>query len=160
TLGSNEAADSLGLAISDALITRLGASDQIVVRPTSATRKYTDPNLDPIAAGKKLQVSSVLTGSVHQGGDGIRVTVQLLSVPSGAVLWTGEFDEKLTSILALEDGISARVAQALIFRLKQGASTGGTADAEAFQLYALGRYHWGRWSRDGMVKSVSYFQQA
>jgi len=96
-LGAEGGDEYLGLGMADALITRLSNLRQIIVRPTSAVRKYTSLEQDPVAVGRKFKVESVLEGSIHRLGDRIRVTVQLVSVRDGAPLWADKFDEKLTN---------------------------------------------------------------
>jgi hypothetical protein len=54
----------LELGMADSLITKLSGAGQIVVRPISATRKYTDFEQDPLVAGRELRVEAVLEGSI------------------------------------------------------------------------------------------------
>ena len=78
---SDEGADKfLGLAMADALITKLTNIKQIVVRPTSAVRKYVNAECDPVAAGRELSVESIIEGTIRVLGDRMRVTVQMISV--------------------------------------------------------------------------------
>src|SRR5262249_48736035 len=49
------------LGIADSLILKLSGVKEIIVRPLSATRKYTSPEQDPLAAGREQQVDYVLT---------------------------------------------------------------------------------------------------
>ena len=46
----------LELGIADALITKLSDINQVVVRPTSSVRKYTDLEQDSVTAGRELGV--------------------------------------------------------------------------------------------------------
>src|SRR5262249_16168266 len=112
-IGPQDADQYLGLGLTDALITRLGSLNEIVVRPTSAVQKFARADQDPLLAGKELGVESVLDGHVQRSGDGIRVTVQMPSVKGGAQLWTATLDGESSAIFALEDSISSRVAQAM-----------------------------------------------
>jgi DNA-binding winged helix-turn-helix (wHTH) protein len=112
-LSAEECDACLGLRIADALITRLSGLGQLIVRPTSAVRKYTDPEQDPVAVGGELKVDAVLGGSLQQSGERIRVTTQLLSVRDGAPLWGAQFDAHFTDIFAVEDSLSAQVISAL-----------------------------------------------
>src|SRR5262249_15861258 len=50
----------LELGMADALITRLSHLRQIVVRPTSTVRRYTELETDSLAAGRELRVESVI----------------------------------------------------------------------------------------------------
>ncbi len=153
----------LGLGMADALITRLGRTN-LLVRSTGAVQKYAAPGLDPVAAGRELQVDSVLEGSIQTAGDRLRTTVRLLRVSDGSTLWAGTFDERLTDIFSVQDSISQRVAEALALELTEAQRSlltrRDTSDSEAYQLYLRGRFFWNKRSRDGFERGVAYFRQA
>jgi DNA-binding winged helix-turn-helix (wHTH) protein/TolB-like protein/tetratricopeptide (TPR) repeat protein len=156
--------EHLGLGMADALITRLGATRQLRVRSTGAVQRYAVAGLDPVVAGRELQVDAVLEGSIQTAGDRLRTTVRLLSVSDGSTLWSGTFDERLTDIFAVQDQVSQRVADALALQLtdaQRGSLTRrDTTDSEAYQLYLRGRFFWNKRSREGFERGVSYFRQA
>lgn len=153
----------LGLGMTDALITRLSNLHKIIVRPVSAVRKYATQE-DPLAAGRQLAVQSVLEGSVQRSGDRTRVTVRLLRVSDGELLWGSTFDEKFTDMFSVEDSISQEVASALMVNLsgddQKRLTRPFTANNGAYQLYMKGRYFWNKRTVDGVRKSLAYFQQA
>jgi DNA-binding winged helix-turn-helix (wHTH) protein/TolB-like protein/Flp pilus assembly protein TadD len=154
----------LGLGMADALITRLGSTKRLLVRSTGAVQKYTVPGLDPVAAGRDLQVDSVLEGSIQTAGDRLRTTVRLLRVSDGSTLWAGTFDERLTDIFSVQDQVSQRLAAALALELTEAQRSlltrRDTSDSEAYQLYLRGRFFWNKRSRDGFERGVTYFRQA
>lgn len=154
----------LGLGMADALITRLGRTKLLLVRSTGAVQKYTVPGLDPVAAGRDLQVDSVLEGSIQTVGDRLRTTVRLLRVSDGSTLWAGTFDERLTGIFTVQDSISQRVAEALALELTETQRSlltrRQTSDSEAYQLYLRGRFFWNKRTRDGFERGAAYFRQA
>ncbi len=162
-LSPNSSDEYLGLGLTDALITRLSDLHKIAVRPIGMVRKYSE-TADPVAAGKELAVDSVLDGSIQHSGDRTRVTVRLLRVSDGELVWGDEFDEKLTDMFAIEDSISQRVASALALNLsgeeQRRLSRPYTASNEAYQLYMKGRFFWNKRTVDGVNKSLEYFQQA
>ena len=153
----------LGLGMADTLITRLGRTD-LLVRSTGAVQKYAVPGLDPVAAGRDLQVDAVLEGSIQTAGDRLRTTVRLLRVADGSTLWAGTFDERLPDIFAVQDSISQRVAGALELELTEAQRSllarRDTADSEAYQLYLRVRFFWNKRSRDGFERGAAYFRQA
>jgi len=107
----------LELGMADTLITKLSNSREIIVSSLNSVRKFVDLDQDSLAAGRTLQVSSVLEGNVQRAGDRIRVTARLIEVADGSSLWGGTFDEKFTDVFAVQDAISQKVADALAFRL-------------------------------------------
>jgi len=135
---ARDAALELGMA--ETLITRL-SSRAIVVRPISSVRKYMDLDQDPLAAGRELRVEFVLDGSIQRCGDQIRVTARLVNVTSGAAIWSGTFDEKFTSIFAVQDVISEKVAGALALGLttveKMRLTKRYTENTEAYRAFGF-----------------------
>src|SRR3972149_149112 len=63
--------------------------------------------------GQKLNVATLLEGSVRKAGKRVRITVQLVSVADGFHLWSETYDRELDDIFAVQDEISGSVAQAL-----------------------------------------------
>ncbi len=154
----------LSLGMADALITRLGNTGKIVVRPTSAIAKYNRPDQDPLVAGHDLGVDAVLEGRILRDGDQIRITVQLLRLPTGNVIGAWEFDEKFTNILALQKEISEKVALRLTIKLNEAErkllSKNYTENTAAFEAYLKGRYFWNKRAPDSFPKAIEYFNQA
>src|SRR2546428_1645310 len=151
--GSAPSDQHLGLGLPDLLITRLTNVRQLVIRPTSAIREYAGRQIDSREAGRKLKVDAVLEGSIRTTSDRVRVTVQLLNVHEQKPIWADQFDQKRTEMFALEDDISARVAEALMMRLtpneKSQLAKRYTENAEAYELYTQGRYELERQRREG-----------
>ncbi|MGH9875452.1 MAG: winged helix-turn-helix domain-containing protein, partial [Pyrinomonadaceae bacterium] len=154
----------LELGMADALITRLSNLRLIVVRPTSAVRKYATQEQDAIGAGRELRVSSVLEGTVQRLDDRIRVTVQLVSVEDGNPLWAEKFDEKFANIFTVQDSISEKIAERLALKLTgedmQRLTKRYTQNTEAYQLYVKGVFYRDKLNEEGLKKAVQYFEQA
>jgi len=117
-----------------------------------------------LAAGRELQVNSVLEGSVQKVGDHIRVTARLISVKDGASLWAATFDEKFTDVFAVQEAISQKVADALALQLsgeeKKRLTKRYTENVEAYQLYLTGRYHFAKLIPPETRTAIHFFQQA
>ena len=132
----------LALGLSDSLNTRLGRLKQFVVRPTSSTLKFGAPEQDPRAAGRELQVEGVIDGLLQRDHDRVRLSVRLLRVSDGALVWADSFDEPFTSLFAIEDAFSQEVVKGLQLRLtseeQQNFTRRGTNNADAFAAYLRG----------------------
>ncbi|MBI3653915.1 MAG: winged helix-turn-helix domain-containing protein [Acidobacteria bacterium] len=162
-IGAGEEDEYLGLGLTDALITKLCNVRQVIVRPTSAVRKYQEA-VDPLAAGRELRVGAVLDGSIRRAGQRLRVTVQMVNIADGAALWAGQFDEQFTDIFAVEDSISTQVIKALMLQLTREEQARlvkhHTENPEAYQLYLQGRYCNEKRTAESLKKAVEYFQRA
>lgn len=104
----------LGLGLADALITELSNVRRVVVRPTSAVRKYAEAESVNVAVvGRELNVEALLEGNIQRANDRLRVTVQLLRVTDGTPIWGQSFDEKLTDILTVQNSAGKEFQRAL-----------------------------------------------
>lgn len=135
----------LGLGLADGVITRLSNVRDLTVRPTSAIRVFaTRADVASREAGRRLGVDAVLEGSVRSSNDRVRVTVQLLDVDQQKPVWADTFDEPRGEIFAIEDRISARVADALLLRLSPAErrllAKRFTQSPDAYQDYVRGRF--------------------
>jgi DNA-binding winged helix-turn-helix (wHTH) protein/TolB-like protein len=164
TLGSKGGEEYLGLEMADALITRLGNTGKIIVRPTSAIQKYAGADLSPQAAGQEQGVDAVLDGRIQREADHVRLTVQLIRVRDGVQLWGESFDKEFTNIFALEDALSERVAQSIRLKLTGEESRRftkrSTERPDAYEAYVKGRYFWNKRTDKGLKKGLEYFRQA
>lgn len=154
----------LGLGMADTLITKLSSISRIIVRPTSAIRKYTAPEQDALAAGREQRVDAVLEGSIQRSGDKVRVTVRLLSVRDGSPLWAYTGDKVSADLFDLQDSIAEEVAEALVLKLtgreKERLTKRHTESIEAYQMYLKGRYFWNKRTPQDLQKAVEHFRQA
>jgi TolB-like protein/DNA-binding winged helix-turn-helix (wHTH) protein/Tfp pilus assembly protein PilF len=164
TLGLGPESDYLGLGLADALITQLGNTRQLTVRPTSAVRQFVDLPEDSAEIGRRLHVSAVLEGSLQMAGGRLRITVQLVGVAEGTPLWAQKFNIPFTDIFEVQDTIAERVANALLLKLsgseRARLTRRYTDDAEAYTFYLKGRFHWNKRTLDGYQKAIEHFDRA
>jgi len=114
--------------------------------------------------GQKLNVGTVLEGSVRKEGNRIRVTAQVVKVADGFHLWSETYDRELAGIFAVQDDIARSVVEALKVRLLPGEAGRPegrpAANSEAYTQYLIGRQMWSRLSEDGIRRSAEAFQRA
>jgi DNA-binding winged helix-turn-helix (wHTH) protein/TolB-like protein/Flp pilus assembly protein TadD len=162
----NPATDSnhLGLGLADVLITRLSNIKEINVRPTSAVMSFETTQESSTAIGKRLLVDAVLEGSILRTTDKIRVTAQLVKVGDQSTLWAAQFEKALKDELALQDEIALQVIDALALHLSSNEEKSlkkrYTQNADAYQLYLKGRYHWNRRNYGGLSEAERLFRNA
>jgi DNA-binding winged helix-turn-helix (wHTH) protein/tetratricopeptide (TPR) repeat protein len=164
TLGIGPESEYLGLGLADALITQLGNTRQMAVRPTSAVRQYVDARQDSAQIGRDLRVGAVLEGSLQMAGERLRITVQLVSVREEAPLWAEKFNIPFTDIFEVQDAIAEQVSKALMLKLnereRERLMRRYTENTEAYKAYLKGRYFWNRRNLEGFQKAIEYFNSA
>ena len=133
---------------------------RVVARTSSFAFKGKQQDIREI--GRKLNVATVLEGSVRKDGNRLRVTAQLNSVADGYHLWSETYERELKDVFAVQDEISRAIVDTLQLKLASPGkqSRPSSANVEAYDLYLQGRYHWSRWRSEGAERAIEYFQQA
>jgi eukaryotic-like serine/threonine-protein kinase len=108
--------------------------------------------------GQRLNVTTVLEGSVRRAGNRLRITAQLISTVDGYHLWSETYDREVADVFAVQDELSRAIAGALKLRLVERAAP--TDDLEAYTLYLRGRYFWNRRTVEGYRHGIEQFEAA
>ncbi len=154
----------LELGIADTLITKLSVLPDLIIAPTRAVAGFVDHPADSLTAGRTLDVDGVVEGSIQRAGQRIRCNVRLLRVSDGRAILADEYDEDAGELFVLEDRIAQRVADALDLQLsgrnRRDLARRSTKNAEAYRLYAQGRFQWNTFNQAGFVSSMRYYEAA
>jgi DNA-binding winged helix-turn-helix (wHTH) protein/TolB-like protein len=156
--------EAIEIGMAELLINRLSPLPGVVVKPLSSVRRYSAVEQDPVQAGRELEVEAVVDGTVQIQQNDVRLTVRLLDVATGESLWAGNFTQKLGDFFAMQDALVTQLVSALAVQtplqgLPQIAGS-TTADTEAWQLYANGRYQLERRDPDGVERAKRFFREA
>ena len=153
--------ESLELGMTETLISGLNGNSRLQVAPLSSVRRYGGREQDALTAGRQLGVTAVLEGYLQRAGDRLRVSVRLLDTRDGRQLVADSYDEAFTDIFSVQDAIASRVQDAFMTELVGDAVRlpHETRDAEAYQLYANGRFYLRR-NEAGMRRAIDYFSAA
>jgi serine/threonine protein kinase/Flp pilus assembly protein TadD len=137
--------DSWGIGITDAIISRLTALQNLAVRPTTSVLKYAKEAPEPAEAAKALNVESVLEGTYQRSSDVIRVTVQLIDGRTGNTKWSQRYDLRSADILSFEDQIATKVVEGLQIEIspteQKAIQQPATADIDAYNDYLQARFY-------------------
>jgi TolB-like protein len=149
--------------LAEELLNRLAQDAGLRVAARTSAFQFKGQNLDVAAIGRQLNVANVLEGSVRKSGNRLRVTAQLIDVANGFHLWSETYERELTDVFAIQDEISAAIAQSLQLRLGSPSGAGAekpTANLEAYNLYLKGRYYLATRLEKNMLQAATLFQQA
>src|SRR5271157_4026387 len=131
--------DYLRFALADELTSVLTYSRSLEVRPSSATRKYVELDLDPRKVGQQLHVGRLLTGHFMRQGEQLSVTLEAIDVASDRLLWQGSATAGVNDLISLQNQLSTQVQQGLLPALGVAAGTLSAASRpksqEAYDLY-------------------------
>ena len=56
----------------------------------------------PVPRGRRLNVATVLEGSVRKAGDRLRISAQLIDVSDGYQLWARRYDSEMADVFAIQ----------------------------------------------------------
>ncbi len=90
-MSNSDDVDYLRFALADEISNVLMYTRSLDVRPTTSTREFSGAEADPQKIGKKLRVSTVITGHFLEQGKQLLVTVQAIDVSSNKLLWQSTF---------------------------------------------------------------------
>ncbi len=150
--------------MAEELASALGGLDGMRVASRASASHLAGQNLDVGEIGRRLNVGSVLEGSVRKSGTRVRITSQLTEVATGLSLWSGRFDRELTDVFALQDEISDEIVATLKEKFGTAARRSSvhhpTENLEAYNNYLKGRYFWNRRTEVGLRKGIEFFERA
>ena len=151
--------------MTEELINRLGNIKGLKVPARTSVFQFKGKASDIRDIGKKLNVRTVLEGSIRKIGNELRVTAQLINVPDGFHLWSETYNRELKDVFNIWDEIALAIADKLKLTLLTEDKTRlvkrSTGNIEAYNLYLLGRYLFYKAAvEDEFFKAMSYSDQA
>ncbi len=150
--------------LSEELIAALAQIRELKVIGRSSSFRFKDRKEEPKTIGEKLDVSTLLEGTVRKQGNKVRIVAELVNAADGIELWTRTFDRELKDIFGVQSEIAAAVAESLKVTLlgadAQSAAKPATENTEAHNAYLQGHFHFQRRNLEDYRKAVGYFDQA
>jgi TolB-like protein/thioredoxin-like negative regulator of GroEL len=136
-------------------------TDLRVTGKTSAFQ-FKDYQGDFDSIGEKLNVGTILEGSVRAVDNNIRITTNLIDARQGHTLWSANYDRKLTNIFQVQDEIARAVVRALQAQLieSQNKPVDRVVIAEAYTAYLQGSFLHGKLTVEDQNAAIIFFQQA
>jgi TolB-like protein/Tfp pilus assembly protein PilF len=151
--------------LSEELLNSLARINELQVAARTSSFYFKGERADLATIAHKLNVASVLEGSVRRSGHTIRITAQLNNAVTGYHLWSETYDRDLKDVLRLQTEIATAVANALKITLlgDLGAKieVGGTRNPAAFDAYARAlKIHYASVSAKEEQTAIDGFTQA
>jgi TolB-like protein/Flp pilus assembly protein TadD len=124
--------------LTEELLNSLAAIEGLQVAARTSSFSFKE-HPDIVTVAHKLNVASVLEGSVRRSAHTIRITAQLIDTVTGFHLWSKTYDRDLGDVLKLQTEIATAVAGALKVTLLGDVAAkielGGTRNPAAFDAY-------------------------
>ena len=150
--------------MTEELINRLSNIKELKVPARTSSFVFKGKAEDIREIGRKLDVRTVLEGSIRKIDNQLRVTAQLVNISNGFHLWSDTYNRELKDIFSIQDEIASTIADKLKLTLlsdeKARLGKHSTENLEAYNLYLLGRYFYYKTTEEDMNKAIRYFEQA
>jgi TolB-like protein/Flp pilus assembly protein TadD len=146
--------------VTEEILNALAQIPRLRVAGRSSAFSFKGKNEDLRSIGSKLNVETILEGTIRRAGPRLRVTAQLSKASDGYQLWSERYDRVAEDVFAVQDEIAEAIAGRL--RLTLAAEQTGrppTRHLDAYRLYLKGRallYQRGR----SIPKALECFEQA
>ena len=129
-----------GEGIAEELLNLLAKVEGLRVISRTSSFQFKDSELSLTEIARKLDVATVLEGSVRRSGNTIRITTQLIDAGADAHLWSETYDRHLDDIFQIQDEVAAEVVDQLKVTLNVGLPKADRHSAEAYALFLRARH--------------------
>jgi TolB-like protein len=150
--------------LSEELLNALTQLDKFIVASRTSSFMFKGKNIEISEIGRKLNVETVLEGSVRKSQNRIRITAQLINVQDGFHLWSERYDREMTDIFDIQDEIALSILNALKLKLfgkeKEIILKRSTKNPEAYELYLKGRQNFHLLTPEGYLKAIECYNAA
>jgi TolB-like protein len=117
-------------------------------------------DIDIRVVGEKLNVRTLLEGSIRKQDLRLRITAQLINAEDGTQLWSDRYDRDLHDIFAIQDEIALAITEELKMTLLEKdkilINEKRTSNKEAYDLYLKGRFFLNK-RGSGIKKALAIF---
>ncbi|MEK7316413.1 MAG: protein kinase, partial [Candidatus Eisenbacteria bacterium] len=149
--------------VTDEILNALSQIEGLRVAARASCFAFKGRREDLRAIGERLDVATVLEGTVRRAGTRLRITVQLANASDGYQIWSERYDREVTDVFAVQDEIANAIATklrgALHAEADRSRSRGRTKNLEAYELLLRGRALQTKRGRF-MPQAIACFEQA
>jgi TolB-like protein/Flp pilus assembly protein TadD len=151
--------------LTEALITSLAKIAALRVVSRTTVMKYKGGrNKSVPEIARELGADRIVEGTVLRSGNRVRISVQLIDAVTDIHLWAENYERDLQDVLTLQGEVARAIAEEIRVKLtpEEKAQLRPTrrVNAEAYEMYLKGRYHWNKRNLQGLTKGAEYFQKA
>lgn len=138
-LRPNEDTEFLAYSLPEAITVSLAGLENLAVRSSIVASRYSLESLDLQQLAREAEVDVVLTGALAVVGEQLRITTQLVELPTGTLIWSHSSQATMRELLALHDDLVRRVVDSVVPSLTaqehQSLQQDRPASPTVYQLY-------------------------
>jgi len=150
--------------ISEEILNLLVKLPKLRVSSRTSSFAFKGTEFDIPVVAKRLNVGTVLEGSVRKAGDRVRITAQLIDTSSDSHLWSETYDRELKDVFGIQDDIAKSIVEALEVTLtpkeRRAIQYVATSNALAYDFYLRGRKFFYSMTKRNFHHAVRLYNQA
>ncbi len=150
--------------IAEEILNLLAKLPQLKVSSRTSSACFKGKDIDIPTVARKLEVATVLEGSVRRAGNRVRITAQLIDAQSDSHLWSETYDREMQDVFAIQDDISSSIVDALLVKLsaqqRRKLQYVATGNAQAYDCYLRGHKYFYAMTRRGFEHAITMYQRA
>jgi len=150
--------------ISEEILNLLAKTPTLRVAARTSSFSFADTELDIREIGEKLNVETVLEGSVRKSGDTIRITAQLININDGFHLWSETYDRQYKDVFQIQDEIAGAIMNSLKVHLLGEevpvVAVERAQNMDAYSAYLIGRERMALRTREDIEAARDQFEES
>ncbi|MFL5481704.1 MAG: tetratricopeptide repeat protein [Gemmatimonadaceae bacterium] len=150
--------------ITDDVIAHLSKIHALKVISRTSVMRFKQRQQSLREIGAALGAMTILDASVRRAGDRVRIVAKLVDVQTDQHLWAETYDRELTDIFAIQTDVALQIAAAMKAELSREERSrvrrGPTSDIPAYQLFQRGREWYIKYTPEGLLRSIEFFDKA
>jgi len=150
--------------MTEEIINALAHVESLKVIARTSSFIFKDKYEDIREIGKKLDVETIVEGSIRKDENRLRITAQLVKVADGSHIWSERYDRELKDVFAIQDEISLAIVDNLKVKLlgeeKATIVKRHTENLEAYNLFLKGNYCWQMLTAEGFKQAFGYYERS
>ena len=158
-MSSDKEQDYFSDGISEELLNLLAKIPELRVIARTSSFQFRDQDIGIPEIARKLNVSTVLEGSVRKSGDTVRITAQLIRATDGSHLWSETFDRKLDDVFKVQDEIAATVVEKMKLTLLGATPKSRPVDLKVYPLLLQADALFSQGTAESRMQSLKLYQQ-
>jgi serine/threonine-protein kinase len=162
-LTGDTAFDLVADAVTYDVIHELNRIKELKVTSLQSVRALSDANLRPPQLGDSLGVRLILTSSLRQAGDAIRLGAELIEAASDNSVWTNRWDLDASNGMRLEQAAVSRLVEGIVATADGLGVSAGEPEMRhgpGHQAYLLGVESLGMRTHSGVSQAITHFREA
>jgi serine/threonine protein kinase len=157
----NEDTEFLAYSLPEAITVSLAGLEKLIVRSSIVASRYSPDALDLQQIAREAEVDVVLTGGLVSIGEQLRITTQLVEVPSGTLIWSHSSKATIRELLELHDDLVRRVVESILPSLTardhQALQQDRPASPTVYQLYLQANELSRKW--DNLPAAIAIYER-